>query len=98
MRGSGSDLNLGADGSAFPLSEAVYVCIWGRWHVDSGAGSGSSGNQSVPKIIAQLGNRIRKMFGKIITQTSTICILFPPSVFGWNDGDKVTCVAAHMVE
>lgn len=29
--GSGSDLNLGADGSAFPLSEAVYVCKWGRF-------------------------------------------------------------------
>lgn len=66
--------------------------------MDSGTSSGSSENHRVPKIIAQLGNRIRKMFGKIITQPYTICILFPPSVFGWHDEDKVICVAVHTVK
>lgn len=69
--GSGSDLNLLSDGSVFPLSEAVRVCIWGRRRVDSGAGLGSSENHRIPKTIAQSGNRIKrnkhnrkKMYGK----------------------------------
>lgn len=47
--------------------------------MDSGAGLGSLENYRVPKIIAQLENRReinrKTVYGKTITQSSTVCIL-----------------------